>query len=64
MLSFSKFPLEPVFLRANLEINESEYSLFYIYQPRGMLPPLSSGNGCDFFVETYGIFFFLFGLND
>ena len=40
-------------------IDENEYSLFHLYQPSGVLPPLP-GNGCQFFVETYGLFIFFF----
>ena len=57
--SFLKIFTEPVFFQAILEIDGESYSLFHIYQPSGVLPPLPSEGGCKFFVDTYGEIYFL-----
>ena len=49
--------LEPLFIRANIIVNEEEYLLYHVYQPSGALPPLV-GEGCQSFVDTYGLLFF------
>ena len=46
-------------MRAELEIENEEVIIYFIYQPSGVLAPVQ-GN-CETFVETYGSnFFFLF----
>lgn len=39
-------------MQANININDEEKVLHFLYQPTGNLPPIQSG--CSTFVETYG----------
>ena len=45
-------------MRVELEIENEEVNIYFIYQPSGVLAPIE-GN-CETFVETYGEFLFLF----
>ena len=43
-------------MRAELEIENEEVIIYFIYQPSGVLAPVQ-GN-CETFVESYGFHFF------
>ena len=54
--------LEPLFVRAELEIDNKEVIIYFIYQPSGVLAPIEGK--CETFVEAYGYnFFFLIPLS-
>ena len=54
---FHQFPLEPLFVKANLEVDNEEIGLYFIYQPSGITAPIQTS--CSTFAETYGSFFWL-----
>ena len=43
-----------------MEIDGTEYNIYYIYSPSGALPPLLNEEGCQFHVDTYGLFFLFY----
>ena len=51
---------EPVFLKIRVVLEDKEHFVHIIYEPSGILSPISLGKGCNSFVETYGWFFSLF----
>ena len=45
-------------MSAELEVNNKEVVIYFIYQPSGVLAPVEGK--CETFVETYGFNFFSF----
>ena len=56
---FFFFFSEPLFIKANIIINNKNNIIFHIYQPSGVLPPLL-GDGCQSYVDTYGLFLYIY----